>query len=296
MLRENQTIVFNIFLHGPPASGRRTILNWLVEHGSILDMNFLKAIQFKQAKMTAQINDYMKRLKDLPRLLKHSLDVLIRGDEPKIEEAKTYYEVSSLQIRELIKSYDEEINREIIQSVKNLLDQKPKTQLGEKDHFSFVDIVGSSPNMIYRIHYVNKNIPGAIEFDNFLSGIDGLIFVWDAQMERLEENSQVFEELLDNLPNNKQYPLVIALNKSDLPRTIKYHDLIRILAGLQFEEKLQTTLFNDSVYSGLTVFETIGLTGVSLKNILMNCVRMITNRNQELIQELREIIIQEAHG
>ena len=119
--RENQTIVFNIFLHGPLGSGRRTILNHLMTNSNILDANFVKAIQHNHKQLSMQINEYIKRIKDMPRLLKKNLNDLIdTDDETKFDEAKTYYEVSSFQIRELIKSYDEEIGRCITKSINTL--------------------------------------------------------------------------------------------------------------------------------------------------------------------------------
>lgn len=290
--RENQLIVFNILLHGAPGSGKKTFLNWLVQNGNLLDANFLKTIELERKQLISQVNRHMRKLKELPRLLKQNLDELIQKNQ--FEEAETYFEIAGYRIQELCKSYDHEINRSIEKSVNKLQNSKFNAGASVSNSFSSVDIVGSSPNMIYRIYYINTPPPDLIELNTFLLSIDGIIFLWDAQWERIEENSEVFEELLNNLPLNNRYPLVIALNKTDLPHTIRSEDTQRLLTEIQFEEKLQTTFFTDTIYSGITIFETVSTLGMNLKKVLMNCIRMITNQKQTEIQEFQKLLFQEV--
>ncbi|MFX1298724.1 MAG: hypothetical protein ACFFD2_28175, partial [Promethearchaeota archaeon] len=143
-------------------------------------------------------------------------------------------------------------------------------------------------------YYIHESTPDPIQLNTLLSSIDGIIFIWDADLDRTEENSLLFKEFLKNLPLNNRYPLVLALNKVDLPHTVRSQDVQRLLTEIQFEEQLQTALFTDTIYSGLTVFETIGTSGTNVKKVLMNCVRMITNQNQAQIQEFQKILYQEA--
>ncbi|MHA1652229.1 MAG: hypothetical protein ACTSYB_18760 [Candidatus Helarchaeota archaeon] len=289
--RESSTIVFNIFLHGPPGSGRRTFLHWLIEHSNILDANFLKSIEHEYKQLQNQITNYMKRLKDMPRILKQTLDSFLQ-DKNKFDEAKRYFEIASYQIRELCRSYDEEINRCIERAIRTLQTSQEKPPSLEAELFSSIDLVGSSANIIYRIHYISDITPNVLELTNFLSLMDGLIFIWDAERDRVEENLHVFEELIDSLPPNQQYPLIIALNKVDLPNTIRAEDLRRLITQIQFEEKLQTSLFSDTPYHGLTIFETIAPQGVNVRYVLKNCVRMIYSSKQTQIHKL---IYQEVH-
>ena len=290
MHKENQVIVLNIFLHGPLDSGRNTFLQWLVQNENLLDANFLKSIEYEQKQLRAQINRYMRALKELPRTIKQNLDKLIQ--EQKFEEANTYFEISSYRIQELCRAYDGELNRYTKKSIKKLQDSRLKT-IGRDQTFSSIDIVGSIPNMIYRIHYNIGPPPNQIELNTFLSTIDGLIFIWNVQS-GIKENINVFEELLNNLPPNARVPLVIALNKVDLPHTITSADVRHLLTQARYEEKLRTTLLPDTLSQELTIFETVGTQGISIKNVIRSVVRIIVAKNRSQIQELTNLLYQEV--
>ncbi|WP_448587927.1 GTP-binding protein [Thermocrinis sp.] len=62
-----------------------------------------------------------------------------------------------------------------------------------------------------------------------LKGVDGIIFVADAQKERLEENVRFFDLLKEDLPKvGKKYkdvPMVIQYNKMDLENTLPFEVL-----------------------------------------------------------------------
>ncbi len=291
--REKQTIVFKIYLFGCPASGQKTFLQFLLHNWNLLDAAFKKSIESERSQLTSQINTYMQNLKELPSDLKRNLNELIESGQ--YDEARQYYEVCSYRIQQLCRSYDVEINRFMDISVKKLQSSKLNNQDPENASFSFVDLVGSTPNLLYRIYFTNQSKPDPLELNTFLSGIDGLIFIWDAQRARLEENSRVFQALINNLPLRHQYPLVIALNKVDLPDTLRSEDLRRLLTQIQFEKRLQTTLFTEDLYPGLTIFETAATQGLNLKKVIRNCVRMIYNKFQDQIKELnRQILMPEV--
>ena len=63
-------------------------------------------------------------------------------------------------------------------------------------------------------------------------GTDGVIFVWDAQKARLEDNLESLKELKKISEDRlvKYIPLLFMLNKTDLPNTLKKEDF-----GTNFE-------------------------------------------------------------
>lgn len=288
--RENQTIIFNLYLFGPPASGRRTFIQWLADNENLLDANFLKSIENERKQLRRQVNGYMRNLKDLPRMLKQNLIHLIQNEN--FTEAKTYFDIATYRIQELCRAYDRELERQTEKSIKYLQSERNKI-IDEDEACSSLDIVGSKKDIIYRIHYDKKIPSNLIELTTFLSSIDGIIFIWDVSR-RIEVNLDIFKELLENLPPNVQYPLVIALNKMDLPHTISTDDVYRLLTHIRYEEKLQTSLFTDTMFQDLTIFETVGTQGHNLRNIVRSLVRMIVIKNQAKIQELQNLLYSEV--
>jgi signal recognition particle receptor subunit beta len=289
--RENSVIVFNIFLCGSQESGKKTFIHWFIENGNLPDANFLNSIKLENEILTDRINLYIKNIKEYPRLMKQSVDELIQNGQ--FKEAETYFEIAKYRIYDLINSYDKEINKSVKKSL-NDLKSSNEIKMNANEPFSFIDVTGSTPSMIYRIYYPTDKIPSSFELSNFLSSMDGLIFIWDAQRNLIEENYLVFQQIFNELPPNTQMPLIIALNKVDLPNALRTEDLRRLLAELQFEERLQTSLFTDSIFHELTIFETVGIQGINIHQVLRNCVRMIVLKHKSKIQELRLLLVQEA--
>lgn len=289
MHREKQSLILNLFLYGPPGCGRNTFLQWIVQNENLLDANFLKAIEKEQAQIRTLLNTHMKTLKDLPGTIKGNLRDFIENET--FDEAKTYYEISSYRIRELCKAYDEELNRVISKSISHI-QNSAETVVKKDQTFSYVDIVGSLPHIVYRIHYCNYSAPTPIELNNFLPQIDGLIFIWDTQ-QRIEENTRVFELLLDNLPPDAQTPLVFALNKVDLPHNINSADIHQLLSAARYEKRFQTTFFTDALFREITIFETIGIQGLNIKRLISNVIRMIVVKKQPEIAKLQNLLFQE---
>jgi signal recognition particle receptor subunit beta len=62
-----------------------------------------------------------------------------------------------------------------------------------------------------------------------LKGVDGVIFVADSQMERLEANQESMDNLRDNLAEQgydlEKVPFVIQYNKRDLPNVVPLDEL-----------------------------------------------------------------------
>lgn len=76
-------------------------------------------------------------------------------------------------------------------------------------------------------------VPGQVRYNNtrkkVLSGVDGLVFVADSQVEALEQNRFSFQNLRENLAEQaidlEDLPLVIQWNKRDLPTAAEPQEL-----------------------------------------------------------------------
>lgn len=90
-------------------------------------------------------------------------------------------------------------------------------------------------------------------------GTDGVIFVWDAQKARLEDNLESLKELKKISEDRlvKYIPLLFMLNKTDLPNTLKKEDLEQILKqeGLLYPHDDPLSLWNPIVYPAVALYE-----------------------------------------
>src|SRR6185436_16643611 len=80
-------------------------------------------------------------------------------------------------------------------------------------------------------------VPGQVFYDAsrklILKGVDGVVFVADSQLDRLEANVESLENLRQNLReqgyNPDAIPLVVQYNKRDLPRVAPLDELRQLL-------------------------------------------------------------------
>jgi signal recognition particle receptor subunit beta len=102
-------------------------------------------------------------------------------------------------------------------------------------------------------------VPGQVFYDAsrklILKGVDGVIFVADSQLERLEANQESLDNLRTNLAEHgyslEKIPYVIQYNKRDLPNALPMDELRQLLnpfGVLDFEASART---------GQGVFETL---------------------------------------
>ena len=102
-------------------------------------------------------------------------------------------------------------------------------------------------------------VPGQVFYDAsrklILKGVDGVVFVADSQIERMEANIESFENLKLNLVEQgydlDKTPYVVQYNKRDLPNTAPLDEIRKVLnpAGVPEFEACATT--------GQGVFETL---------------------------------------
>jgi signal recognition particle receptor subunit beta len=102
-------------------------------------------------------------------------------------------------------------------------------------------------------------VPGQVFYDAsrklILKGVDGVVFVADSQVERMEANLESFDNLKINLQDQgydlAKIPLVVQYNKRDLPNAAPVDEMRRLLnqsGAVEFEAAATT---------GKGVFETL---------------------------------------
>jgi signal recognition particle receptor subunit beta len=102
-------------------------------------------------------------------------------------------------------------------------------------------------------------VPGQVFYDAsrklILKGVDGVIFVADSQVERMDANVEAIENLDANLKAQgydlMAIPYVLQLNKRDLPNVAPKEEMIVTL------NKKQEPVFEAVAATGLGVFETL---------------------------------------
>jgi len=98
--------------------------------------------------------------------------------------------------------------------------------------FDFLPMnVGKIRDLNTRFHLYT--VPGQVIYDAsrklILKGLDGVVFVADSQLERMDENIEALKNLEKNLEQQgydiKKVPLVIQYNKRDLPNVASIAEL-----------------------------------------------------------------------
>jgi mutual gliding-motility protein MglA len=112
-------------------------------------------------------------------------------------------------------------------------------------------------------------VPGQVFYEAsrklILRGVDGIIFVADSQVERMEANLESLADLEKNLKiqgyDPERIPMVMQWNKRDLPNTSPTEELSQKLNKWDFQE------FEACALKGNGVFETLKMVS---KHVLMN--------------------------
>ncbi|MBJ21855.1 MAG: gliding-motility protein MglA [bacterium] len=116
-------------------------------------------------------------------------------------------------------------------------------------------------------------VPGQVFYDAsrklILKGVDGVVFVADSQVERMEANVESLDNLRVNLKDQgydlNQIPYVIQYNKRDLPNAAPLEELQRLLNPQGAPE------FEACATTGAGVFETLKATA---KGVLADLKKM----------------------
>ncbi len=102
-------------------------------------------------------------------------------------------------------------------------------------------------------------VPGQVFYDAsrklILKGVDGVIFVADSQMERLEANQESVENLRTNLAEQgyslEKIPYVIQYNKRDLPNALPVEELRPLINPMTVPD------YEANARAGVGVFDTL---------------------------------------
>jgi signal recognition particle receptor subunit beta len=102
-------------------------------------------------------------------------------------------------------------------------------------------------------------VPGQVFYDAsrklILKGVDGVIFVADSQIERLEANQESVENLRTNLAEQgyslEKIPYVIQYNKRDLPNVVSVEELRPLVNPMNVPD------YEANARVGVGVFDTL---------------------------------------
>ena len=124
--------------------------------------------------------------------------------------------------------------------------------------FDFLPVdLGSIRGFKTRFHLYT--VPGQVFYDAsrklILKGVDGVIFVADSQMERLEANQESVENLRTNLAEQgyslEKIPYVIQYNKRDLPNVVSVEELRPLINPMNVPD------YEANARAGVGVFDTL---------------------------------------
>jgi mutual gliding-motility protein MglA len=111
----------------------------------------------------------------------------------------------------------------------------------------------------FRTRFHLYTVPGQVFYDAsrklILKGVDGVIFVADSQVERMDANVESVENLQTNLKTQgydiNTIPFVLQLNKRDLPNVAPIEEMKRLLM------RREQPVFEAVAAKGPGVFETL---------------------------------------
>ena len=107
-------------------------------------------------------------------------------------------------------------------------------------------------------------VPGQVYYNAsrklILKGVDGIVFVGDSQLERMEANQEAMQNLYDNMTEYgydlTKMPFVIQYNKRDLPNASTIGDLQAALnPGWEVTDGVKQRVTPDSAHAGENLVE-----------------------------------------
>lgn len=118
----------------------------------------------------------------------------------------------------------------------------------------------------FKVRFHLYTVPGQSYYDAsrrlILRGVDGIVFVCDSQVTRMEANSESFASLVENLEEQgyeiRKIPLVFQYNKRDIPNISPSEELSKALNKL-----------------GAPEYEAVATTGVGVLETLKGLSKMI---------------------
>ncbi len=131
----------------------------------------------------------------------------------------------------------------------------------ETDRTLFFDFLPEALGEIrgFKMRFHLYTIPGQVFYDEsrklILKGVDGVVFVADSRMDRIETNQELVENLRTNLAEQGKsldtIPYVIQYNKRDLPDIATVDELRQLLNPTHVPD------FEGVARTGVGVFDTL---------------------------------------
>src|SRR5256885_13707265 len=131
----------------------------------------------------------------------------------------------------------------------------------ETERTLFFDFLPLDVGMVrgFKTRFHLYTVPGQVFYDAsrklILKGVDGVVFVADSQIERMEANVESLENLRTNLGEQgydlDKLPYVIQYNKRDLPQVAPVEQLRELLNPTKVPD------FEGSATTGVGVFDTL---------------------------------------
>jgi len=131
--------------------------------------------------------------------------------------------------------------------------------------FDFLPVdLGSIRGFKTRFHLYT--VPGQVYYNAsrklILKGVDGIVFVGDSQIERMEANQEAMQNLYDNMAEYgydlTKMPFVIQYNKRDLPNAAPIKDLQAAMnPGWEMSDPAKQRLTPDPTHPGENLIEQV---------------------------------------
>ena len=117
-------------------------------------------------------------------------------------------------------------------------------------------------------------VPGQVYYNAsrklILKGVDGIVFVADSQIERMEANQESMQNLYDNMAEYgydlTKMPFIVQYNKRDLPNAAP----LEYMEYLLNNREVQVPTFSASANTGEGVFESLNMITRMLLNKFIN--------------------------
>jgi len=129
--------------------------------------------------------------------------------------------------------------------------------------FDFLPVdLGSIRGFKTRFHLYT--VPGQVYYNAsrklILKGVDGIVFVGDSQLERMEANQEAMQNLYDNMAEYgydlTKMPFVIQYNKRDLPNAAPVKDLQAAMnPGWEVQDAAKQRVTPDPYHAGENLIE-----------------------------------------
>lgn len=148
-----------------------------------------------------------------------------------------------------------------IEKLNSLIKAQKKSKLikkkDETEHTLFFDFLALSSESIggYKTRFQVYTVPGQVLYENsrklLLKGVDGIIFVVDSQLDKVQEAIKSLEELIGHLQalgyDKDEVPIVIQYNKCDLKGIPPLDELKKVINTHDFPDQPSSALKGEGV-------------------------------------------------